>query len=69
MLDMVNAYLKFSKQEIDPEKEIYFTIKDKYNGDIPVVLSGSYIIGVVDGKESDTAKKSLHVLVKNLTEN
>ncbi len=66
ILEMVYAYLKFTKQDIDPEKETAFTIKDKYNGDIPVVLSGSYMAGIIDGSDSPEARKKLDALVENL---
>lgn len=66
MLDMVRAYLKFTKQDIDPEQESSFTITDKYNGDIPVVLIGTYMAGIIEGADSEEAKKKLNQLVENL---
>ena len=66
ILEMVRAYLKFTKQDIDPENKSSFTISDKYNGDIPVILSGSYIAGIIDGADSSEAMKKLDELVENL---
>jgi len=41
------AYFKFSGQpETDFVKDNIFIIKDKYNGDIPVLIKGQYLIGV-----------------------
>lgn len=68
VLEMVQAYLKFTKQDIDPAKETSFVIRDRYNGDIPVVLKGSYLAGIIDGSDNDAAMKNLDILVKNLTE-
>jgi len=66
ILDMVSAYLAFTKQEVNSEKETSFIIKDRYNGDIPVVLTGPYLAGIIDGAENESAKKNLQVLVNNL---
>lgn len=68
ILEMVRAYLNFTKQDTDPEKESSIVIKDRYNGDIPIVVKGSYMAGIIDGAGKDAAKKNLDVLVKNLTE-
>jgi len=68
ILEMAQAYLKFTKQDISPEKESSFTIKDRYNGEIPVVLFGPYMAGVIDGADSDEAMKKLDALVENLSE-
>ncbi|MFC2098103.1 DUF6599 family protein [Bacteroidota bacterium] len=68
ILEMVQAYLKFTKQDIDPEEESSFTIKDRYNGEIPVVLFGNYMAGAINGADSDEAMKKLENLVENLKE-
>ena len=64
--DMVGAYLAFTKQEINFEQDTSFTIKDRYNGDIPVVITGSCIAGIIDGADNESAKKNLEMLVNNL---
>ena len=68
ILGMVEAYLKFTRQDIDPAKESSFVIKDRYNGDITVIMKGSYLAGTIDGAGKDTALKNLNSLVRNLTE-
>jgi hypothetical protein len=50
LLEMVRSYLEFTKQDLDPEKEKSLIITDKYNGDIPVGLKGSYLAGILDVK-------------------
>jgi len=67
IFDMVSAYLAFTKQEINYKKETSFIIKDRYNGDIPVVLTGSFMAGVIDGADNEAAIKNLQLLVNNLT--
>ena len=52
--------------DIDPLQESSFTIKDRYNGDIPVILTGRYMAGIIDGAENPDALKNLEELVKNL---
>jgi len=66
ILDMVSAYLAFTKQEVNSEKETSFIIKDRYNGDIPVVLTGSFLAGIIDGADDETANRNLQLLVNNL---
>ena len=66
ILDMVRAYLKFTGQDIDPEKEGAFVIKDRYNGDITVILKDSYMAGILGGKPD--AEENLKSLVENLPE-
>ena len=43
--EILNKYLNFSKQSIDL-KEGEILIKDRYNGDIPCLWKGKYIIGI-----------------------
>lgn len=59
ILKMVSAYLSFTKQDIDPSEELSFTIKDKYNGDIPVIISGEYLVGIQDGGDTENMKSVL----------
>ncbi|MDR1782748.1 MAG: hypothetical protein LBR13_00605 [Dysgonamonadaceae bacterium] len=51
---ILNAYFAFSKQT-EPFAEGELLIKDRYNGNIPVVWKGQYIIGAFDetGKDFD----------------
>jgi hypothetical protein len=67
MMEMVRAYLAFTKQDIDPEKESSFTIRDRYNGDIPVILMGASMAGIIDGSELDQAAENLKKLEKNIS--
>jgi hypothetical protein len=66
ILEMAKAYLAFTKQSIDPAATSSFTISDRYNGDIPVVLEGPFMVGILEGKDKPVAKKNLETLVKNL---
>lgn len=68
ILDMARSYLQFTKQDIDPVKESSFVLKDRYNGDIPVVLKGSFMAGIIDGAGRDDARQNLNTLVENLKE-
>jgi len=69
IMEMVRAYLKFTRQDIDPDAETSFVIRDKYNGDIPVLIHGSYLCGIIDGAENEAAKNGLKSLVENLQSN
>lgn len=42
--DILNKYFSFTKQPLD-FKEGSLIVKDRYNGDIPVIWNGQYIIG------------------------
>jgi len=66
VIAMAKAYLKFTRQDIEPDEVSEFTIKDRYNGDIPVVLSGNYLAGIVDGPDNQEALANLKELVKIL---
>ena len=66
ILGMVREYLKFTKQDIDPGTESSFTIHDRYNGEIPVVLKGSFMAGILDGAGRDKSRENLNALVKSL---
>jgi hypothetical protein len=66
IMEMAAAYLQFTKQDIDPAKESSFIIKDRYNGDIPVVLKGSFMAGIIDGAGNADAHRNLDSLVRNL---
>jgi hypothetical protein len=63
---MADAYLQFTRQDIDPAGGSSFMIHDRYNGDIPVVLKGSFMAGIIDGSENDDAHRNLDALVRNL---
>ena len=69
VMDMALAYLKFTGQEIDPAKVHSFVLKDKYNGNIPVVLKGSFLAGIIDGDGNTAARQNLDALVGQLGEN
>jgi hypothetical protein len=66
LMGMVRAYLQFTGQEIDPSTVTSFVLKDRYNGNIPVVLKGSFMAGIIDGDENQSAKQNLDTLVRNL---
>ncbi|MDR0699796.1 MAG: hypothetical protein LBG28_11360 [Tannerella sp.] len=43
---ILTAYLTFTGQSLDLVKESELLIKDRYNGEIPVIRKGAYIIGI-----------------------
>ena len=64
--EMVKQYLAFTKQDIDPAATPEFTIKDPYNGDIPAIIKGSSLLGIIDGSENKDARKLLGDLASSL---
>ena len=49
--DIISKYLSFAGQTLDINEETMI-INDRYNGDIPILLKGRYIFGLVpDGNE------------------
>lgn len=51
---ILRSYLTFAKQtDTDPAKEGRYKVKDRYNGNIPIVLKGRYLIGAYDESGSD----------------
>ena len=59
ILEMAKKYLAFTKQEIDPASVSELTFKDPYNGDIPAILKGSFLAGIIDGSENEKARSLL----------
>ncbi|MCK4854088.1 MAG: hypothetical protein KAT31_07495 [Bacteroidales bacterium] len=66
ILEMAKKYLAFTKQDIDPASETALTFKDPYNGDIPAILTGSYMAGIIDGSDNEDARTLLEELVEAL---
>ena len=53
---ILNDYFKFTKQE-EPFAEGNLLIKDRYNGSIPVVWKGAFLIGAFDETMGDFSKE------------
>jgi hypothetical protein len=53
---ILSDYFKFTKQN-EPFSEGNLLIKDRYNGSIPVVWKGHYLIGAFDEKGADFPKE------------
>ena len=66
ILAMAKQYLAFTKQDIDPASLKSFTFKDPYNGDIPAIISGDYMAGIIDGSDNGQASKLLKELTSAL---
>ncbi len=66
ILEMVRAYIKFTKQDTDPVAKASFVIKDKYNGDIPIVIKDAYLLGIIDGADNEEALAGLQMMVEKL---
>jgi hypothetical protein len=62
ILAMAKQYLAFTKQDIDPASVSEMTFKDPYNGDIPAIISGRYMAGIIDGSENEKARSLLQEL-------
>lgn len=64
--DILNSYFTFTKQPLEfAEGELL--IKDRYNGDIPVIWNNSYIIGIYN--ENGELIEEAGILLKELNEN
>ncbi|MDR0824102.1 MAG: hypothetical protein LBN74_03345 [Prevotella sp.] len=64
--EILTKYFTFTKQPVDFE-EGELTITDKYNGNIPVIWKGQYIIGLYS-ENGDTIKDA-DVLLNKIAEN
>jgi len=67
ILDMAKQYLAFTKQDIDAASVSEPTFKDPYNGDIPAIIQGSYLLGIIDGSANENAKTLLQKLASDLS--
>ena len=65
--EMARQYLAFTKQDIDPAVTTEFDIKDPYNGDIPAIIKGSYLLGIIDGSDKEDARPRLEELASALS--
>lgn len=66
ILAMAKQYLAFTKQDIDPTSEKSLTFMDPYNGDIPSIIQGSYLVGIIDGSDNQNARTLLEELASVL---
>jgi len=59
--EILNKYYTFTKQSLDEIKEGDLLIKDRYNGNIPVLWKGNYLIGIFNesGKDVPEAQEIL----------
>ncbi|MFV0418952.1 MAG: DUF6599 family protein [Dysgonomonas sp.] len=64
--DILTKYFAFTKQPLDFQ-EGKLTIKDRYNGDIPAIWNGQYIIGIFS--ENGDAIKDADSILEKLSEN
>jgi len=67
ILEMAKQYLAFTKQDIDPASQSEMIFKDPYNGDIPAIIQGPYLIGIIDGSENEKARALLKELAQALS--
>jgi len=65
--EMAKQYLAFTKQEIDPASSLELTFKDPYNGDIPAIIKGSFLMGIIDGSENEKTRSLLEQLALALS--
>jgi len=59
--EMLTKYFAFTKQEIEV-KDGRYTVKDRYNGDIQVLLKGRFLLGVVDCDDPGLSAEMLDIL-------
>ena len=45
---MLRSYLQFTGQDMNPATQSTFIIKDRYNGNIPVIHTGKYLLGILE---------------------
>ncbi|MDR0835056.1 MAG: hypothetical protein LBN11_00540 [Tannerella sp.] len=57
---ILNSYFGYTKQSLN-FKEGFLTVKDKYNGDIPCVWKGNYIIGIYN-ENGDNVPKAKEII-------
>jgi hypothetical protein len=67
ILEMAKQYLAFTKQDIDPADASALTFKDPYNGDIPAIIAGRYMAGIINGSENENASTLLEELASALS--
>ncbi len=67
ILEMAKKYLAFTKQDLDPAAASTLTFKDPYNGDIPAIIEGPYLAGVIDGNDNEDARTLLEELAEAFT--
>ena len=65
--EMAKQYLAFTKQDLDPATASALTFKDPYNGDIPAIIQGSYLVGIIDGSDNEKARSLLEELASALS--
>ena len=66
--DILNKYFTFTKQPLEFQ-EGELLIKDRYNGDIPILWKGQYLLGIYseDGKQPSNSSALLNKLETNLS--
>jgi hypothetical protein len=65
--EMTKQYLAFTKQDLDPVVASALTFKDPYNGDIPTIMAGNFLAGIIDGSENEKARSLLKELALALS--
>ncbi|MDR1370433.1 MAG: hypothetical protein LBJ72_09990 [Dysgonamonadaceae bacterium] len=65
--EIVTKYFEFTKQQTEEIQEgKSFIVEDKYNGDIPCVWNGRYILGVFNEKGIDLNEYGIGTLLEQL---
>ncbi len=65
--EILKKYFTFTKQPLEFE-EGFLLIKDRYNGDIPCLWKGKYLIGIYNdnGETIPDAEAKLNIMINNL---
>jgi hypothetical protein len=62
--EVLNQYFAFTQQPTDAIKEGELLVKDRYNGEIPLIWKGAYLIGIYS--ESGAPPANANVLLKEV---
>jgi len=69
LMELGEKYFTFTKQTEIPEEGEIFIVKDKYNGDIPCIWEGLYVVGIFDEEETGLGEFSDGALMKQFIKN
>jgi len=64
--DMLKQYFDFTKQDIQV-KDGHYTVHDKYNGDVEVLLRDNYLAGIVNSTDQELSWEMLKHIDQFLT--
>jgi len=66
---IIKSYLEFAKQPSENINEGYYLINDKYNGEIGLYWSGTFIWGIINQQDEHKRKELINKIHTSLQEN